>query len=151
MRGKLFLLLLLLFGFRISYAKIILYNRIVNIHSIGYQCGNVKDEFAVKILSLVKNIQLTEQALDDNFQTNSNLNFQNNCKEFLNKQYKLLYLLSTQKDRDSEMKLLRNVIIILNELYDVNPFNKRLNKILEETVGENKEIYLYLSNVFVDK
>ena len=143
MRGKLFLLLLLLFGFRISYAKIILYNRIVNIHSIGYQCGNVKDEFAVKILSLVKNIQLTEQALDDNFQ--------NNCKEFLNKQYKLLYLLSTQKNRDSEMKLLRNVIIILNELYDVNPFNKRLNKILEETVGENKEIYLYLSNVFVDK
>ena len=151
MRGKLFLLLLLLFGFRISYGKIILYNRIVNIHSIGYQCGNVKDEFAVKILSLVKNIQLTEQALDDNFQINSNLNFQNNCKEFLNKQYKLLYLLSTQKNRDSEMKLLRNVIIILNELYDVNPFNKRLNKILEETVGENKEIYLYLSNVFVDK
>ncbi len=145
------LFLLILFGSQVSYAEVILHNRIVSSNSIGYRCDGVKDEFAKKVLSLIENIQPTKQTLDTNSFINNRLDFQGNCDEFLNEQYKLLYSLSVQNDGNSEAKLLESAIMILSRLYDVNPFNRRLTKILEETVDKDKEIYPYLSGVFVNK
>lgn len=148
------ILLLLLFFVQQANGEVIFFSRFAGPSTgLGYQCREVKDDFAIKTLKLLENAALPDPVLYDELELPEviierpdNID----CMAVLDKQYKHLQNLAMHKGSFSDILLLKHATNYLNELYYCNPFDKegRLVPLIKANIDNDKPIYPFLLERF---